>query len=145
MEGYKKSIVINHSVDKVFKSFIDFNKMEMPKFNKKNPTETEYKRVIKQMGNKKVEMITRVTKYEKDKTYEVTNMVDKDVYVSTFNFEIIDENSCRLTLFEKQYVGFIAKFFIKIFKGISSRKKLKKKLEKICTMIDEDINRKYKN
>lgn len=143
--GYKKSVVINHSLEKVFKSFIDLNKIEMPKFNKKNPTDTEYKRIIKQVGSKKVEMITKITKYEKDKIYEVTNIVDKDVYVSTFNFEKIDDNSCKLTLIEEQYIGKLAKILITIFKSISSKRKLKKKLEKISLMIDEDIKRKYKS
>lgn len=145
MDGYKKSIIINHSIEKVFKSFIDLNKKEMPKFNKKIPTETEYKRIIKQVGSKKVEMLTKITKYEKNKIYEVTNIMDKDVYKSTFEFESINENSCKITLVESQYIGVIAKILIKIFKGISSRVKLKKKLDKIKVAIEEDINRKYKN
>ncbi len=96
-------------------------------------------------GSKKVEMLTKITKYEKDKIYEVTNIVDKDVYVSTFNFEKIDENSCSLTLTEEQHIGKLAKLLIIIFKSISSKRKLKKKLERISSMIDEDIKRKYKN
>lgn len=145
MKGYKDSIIINHSIDKVFKSFIDLNRKEMPKFNKKNPIETEYKRIIKQLGNKKIEMITKITKYEKEKYYEVTNIVEKDVYVSSFVFDIIDENSCKLTLIEEQHIGMLSRIFMRVFKGISSKIKLKKKLKKISTMIDEDIKRKYKN
>ena len=67
--GYKRSIIVNHSIDKVFKAFIDLNKMELPKFNKNNPKETTYKKVIKQVRQKKIEMITQITEYEKNELY----------------------------------------------------------------------------
>ncbi|MBU5454418.1 SRPBCC family protein [Caproiciproducens sp. MSJ-32] len=140
MKGYSSKILIDYPIEKVFKVFIDINKREMPRFNKKNPTETSYSKVIKQVGKTKIEMITKVTGYEKDNLYEVTSTVDGDTYISRYEFKKINDDKTEITLTERQNTGLISKIYI-MFKGITAKNKLKRKLEKIKEGIEREISR----
>lgn len=140
MTSYKSNIEIDYPIEKVFKIFIDINKRELPRFNKKNPTETSYSRVIKQVGNTKIEMVTKITAFEKNKVYEVTSTVDKDTYISRYEFKKINDNKTEITLIERQDTSLISKIYI-TFKSFTAKKKLKTKLEKIKSGIEEEASR----
>lgn len=143
--GYKRSIIINYSIDKVFKSFIDLIKMELPKFNKNDPKSTTYKKVIRQVRKRKIEMLTEVTEYEKNELYEVTNTIENDKYTTRYEFKKLSEEETEILIFENQEASnivtkgslFLQKFFAK--------KRLKEKAEGLREYITNEIDRKYKN
>ena len=67
MSKYNINTIVNYPLERVFKVFVDLNKREIPKFNDKNPVGCSNKRTIKHVGKQKIEMVTTVTRYEKNK------------------------------------------------------------------------------
>jgi uncharacterized membrane protein len=144
MSDYTRSIVINKPIEKVFKVFIDLNKKQMPKFNDKNPTEVSYKKVIKNVGKQKIEMVTSITGYEKNKLYEVTNTINSDKYVSKYIFNKIDSDSTEIVLNEKQEMYAFSSAVALFFQKITAKKKLKAKMEGIKEALEEEIERRHR-
>ncbi|MBE6053134.1 MAG: DUF3284 domain-containing protein [Clostridium sartagoforme] len=141
MSQYKIKTIVNYPLERVFKVFIDLNKREIPKFNDKNPIGCSHKRTIKYVGKQKIEMITTVTGYEKNKIYEVTNSINEDKYISIYNFKQIDNNSTEVSLCEIQKVkAFTSKITILIGK-ISARKKLKNKMKNFKDVLEGELER----
>lgn len=143
--SYKRSIIINHSIDKVFKAFIDLNRMELPKFNKNNPKETTYKRVVKQVRQQKIEMITQITEYEKNELYEVTNTLENDKYITRYEFKKLSEEETEIVILESQEVSNILTRGSLLLQKISAKRKLKEKAEGLREYLTKEIDRKYKN
>ncbi|GAA0085270.1 hypothetical protein UT300007_17090 [Clostridium sp. CTA-7] len=141
MSDYTRSIVVNKPIERVFKVFIDLNKKQMPKFNDKNPTEVSYKKVIKNVGKQKIEMVTSITGYEKNKLYEVTNTINNDKYVSKYIFNEIDLDSTEIVLNEKQEIYAFSSAVALFFQKITARKKIKAKMEGIKEALEEEIER----
>jgi Domain of unknown function (DUF3284) len=141
MNTFSKNIDIDYPVEKIFNAFMDLNRREMPRFNKKNPTETEYSKIIRQVGKQQIRMLTRITAYEKNNLYEVTNSLQGDTYISRYEFKELNNGKTQVILTEKQDTGFLSKIFI-LFKSFYGRRKLKKKLESIKSLIEEEIARK---
>ena len=141
--GYKTSIIVNHSIDKVFKSFIDLNRMELPKFNKNNPKETTYKKVIKQVRNKKIEMLTEITEYEKNELYEVTNSIENDKYVTRYEFKELSEGKTEILIVENQDASNVVAKGSLLVQKFFAKKKLKEKSEGLRDYLTKEIDRKY--
>ncbi|MDI9216401.1 MULTISPECIES: DUF3284 domain-containing protein [Clostridium] len=141
MSNYNVGIKIDYPIERVFKVFIDLNKKEMPKFNDKNPTEVSYKKVIKQVGKQKIEMETRITGYEKNKLYEVTNSISNDKYISKYEFKEIDSNSTEILLSETQeMMGFTSSLTL-LFQKFNAKKKLKAKMQGIKAVLEQELER----
>ncbi len=85
-------------------------------------------------------MVTKITAFEKNKVYEVTSTVDKDTYISRYEFKKINDNKTEITLIERQDTSLISKIYI-TFKSFTAKKKLKTKLEKIKSGIEEEASR----
>lgn len=143
--GYKRSIIINYSIDKVFKTFIDLNKMELPKFNKNNPKETTYKKVIKQVRQKKIEMVTQISEYEKNELYEVTNTIENDKYTTRYEFKKLSEEETEILILESQEVSNVITMGSLLLQKISAKRKLKEKAEGLKEYLTNEIDRRYKN
>ncbi|KLE16182.1 DUF3284 domain-containing protein [Clostridium sp. C8] len=144
MSIYKGNIIINYPIEKVFKVFIDLNKQQIPKFNDKNPTEVSYKKVVKTVGKQKIEMVTTITGFEKDNLYEVTNTINKDKYVSRYEFKGIDSSSTEISLSESQEIYAFSSSLTLLFEKITAKKKMKNKLEGIRKALELEIKRRYK-
>lgn len=144
MSIYKRNIIINYPIEKVFKVFIDLNKQQIPKFNDKNPTEVSYKRVIKTVGKQKIEMITTVTGFEKNSLYEVTNAINKDKYISRYEFKEMDSSSTEILLSESQEMYAFSSSLTLLFGKITAKKKMKDKLDGIKEALELEIKRRYK-
>lgn len=144
MSIYKGNIIINYPIEKVFKVFIDLNKQQIPKFNDKNPTEVSYKKVVKTVGKQKIEMVTTITGFEKDNLYEVTNTINKDKYVSRYEFKGIDSSSTEISLSESQEIYAFSSSLTLLFEKITAKKKMKNKLEGIREALELEIKRRYK-
>ncbi|WP_300385015.1 DUF3284 domain-containing protein [Clostridium sp.] len=143
--GYKTSIIINHSIDKVFKAFIDLNKIELPKFNKSNPKETTYKKVVKQVRQRKIEMLTEITEYEKDELYEVTNTIEGDKYITRYEFKKVSEEETEILILEKQEASNIITKGSLLLQKLFAKKRLKEKSEGLREYLTREIDRRYKN
>lgn len=144
MSIYKGNIIINYPIEKVFKVFIYLNKQQIPKFNDKNPTEVSYKKVVKTVGKQKIEMVTTITGFEKDNLYEVTNTINKDKYVSRYEFKGIDSSSTEISLSESQEIYAFSSSLTLLFEKITAKKKMKNKLEGIREALELEIKRRYK-
>lgn len=141
MSNYNIKIVINQPLERTFKIFIDLNKKEIPKFNDKDPIGCSYKRTIKYVAKQKVEMVSTVTGYQKNKLYEVTNTINDDSYVSRYEFSNINHKTTEISLSEIQDVkGFTSSLTLLIEK-FSVKKKLKNKANNIKEVLESEIKR----
>ena len=141
MGQYNINITINYPLERVFKVFIDLNKREIPKFNDKNPVGCSNKRTIKYIAKQKIEMITTVTGYEKNKLYEVTNSINEDNYISKYLFNKIDDNSTEIQLNEIQDMHGFTSSLTLLFQKISAKKKLKEKANNLKEVLEKELER----
>lgn len=141
MGQYNINITINYPLERVFKVFIDLNKREIPKFNDKDPVGCSNKRTIKYVAKQKIEMITTVTGYEKNKLYEVTNSINEDNYISKYLFNKIDDNSTEIQLNEIQDMHGFTSSLTLLFQKISAKKKLKEKANNLKEVLEKELER----
>ncbi|MDV4152309.1 DUF3284 domain-containing protein [Clostridium sp. AL.422] len=141
MKQYNINTIVNYPLERVFKVFIDLNKREIPKFNDKNPVGCSNKRALKYVGKQKIEMVTTVTGYEKNKLYEVTNSINEDNYISKYIFTKIDDKSTEISLSEGQVVkGFTSQITI-LIQRFSVKKKLKNKINNLKEVLGKELER----
>ncbi len=141
MGQYNINVTINYPLARVFKVFIDLNKREIPKFNDKDPVGCSNKRTIKYVAKQKIEMITTVTGYEKNKLYEVTNSINEDNYISKYLFNKIDDNSTEIQLNEIQDMHGFTSSLTLLFQKISAKKKLKEKANNLKEVLEKELER----
>ncbi len=141
MSQYKIKTTVNYPIKRVFKVFIDLNKREIPKFNDKNPVGCSNKRTIKYVAKQKIEMVTTVTGYEKNKLYEVTNSIDKDMYISKYIFTEIDSNSTEISLSEIQDIKSFSSKLTVLIQKIGAKKKLKSKINNLKEILENELER----
>lgn len=141
MSSYNKSITINYPSERVFKVFIDLNKREIPKFNDKNPKGMSHTRTIKYMAKKKIEMTTTVTEYEKNKLYEVTNTIEKDNYVTRYEFIELSPSSTEIKITEAQNMNGFGSWLMLLLEKIKAKKKLNEKAEGIKKVLKAELER----
>lgn len=141
MGQYNINVTINYPLERVFKVFIDLNKREIPKFNDKDPVGCSNKRTIKYVAKQKIEMITTVTGYEKNKLYEVTNSINEDNYISKYLFNKIDDNSTEIQLNEIQDMHGFTSSLTLLFQKISAKKKLKEKANNLKEVLEKELER----
>ncbi len=141
MSNYEIKTTINYPIERVFKVFIDLNKREIPKFNDKNPVGCSNKRTIKYVAKQKIEMLTTVTGYEKNKLYEVTNSIDKDKYISKYTFSEIDDNSTEVSLKEVQDIKSFSSKITVLIQKIGAKKKMKEKINNLKEILEKELER----
>ena len=141
MGQYNINVTINYPLARVFKVFIDLNKREIPKFNDKDPVGCSNKRTIKYVAKQKIEMITTVTGYEKNKLYEVTNSINEDNYISKYLFNKIDDNSTEIQLNEIQDMHGFTSSLTLLFQKFSAKKKLKEKANNLKEVLEKELER----
>ncbi|MFU7514940.1 DUF3284 domain-containing protein [Clostridium sp. HCS.1] len=144
MSNYKIKTTVNYPIERVFKVFIDLNKREIPKFNDKNPVGCSNKRTIKYVAKQKIEMLTTVTGYEKNKLYEVTNSIDKDKYISKYTFSEIDSNSTEISLSEAQDIKSFSSKLTVLIQKIGAKKKMKEKINNLKEILEKELERRDK-
>lgn len=145
MSQYKIKTIVNYPIERVFKVFIDLNKREIPKFNDKNPVGCSNKKTLKYVAKQKIEMVTTVTGYEKNKLYEVTNSIDADKYISKFTFTEIDDNSTEISLSEIQDVKRFTSQITLLIEKITAKKKLKNKINNLKEILEKELERRDGN
>ena len=145
MSQYNIKTIVNYPIERVFKVFIDLNKREIPKFNDKNPVGCSNKKTLKYVAKQKIEMVTTVTGYEKNKLYEVTNSIDADKYISKFTFNEIDDNSTEISLSEIQDVKRFTSQITLLIEKITAKKKLKNKINNLKEILEKELERRDGN
>lgn len=141
MSKYNTKVIVNYPLERVFKVFIDLNKREIPKFNDKNPVGCSNKRTLKYVAKQKIEMVTTVTGYEKNKLYEVTNSINEDKYISKYNFIGIDDNSTEINLSEIQDIKHFSSMLTVLIQKIGAKKKLKNKINNLKEILEKELER----
>ncbi|MGL5151317.1 MAG: DUF3284 domain-containing protein [Clostridium sp.] len=160
--GFRNSTVINYPVEEVFKVFIKVAKRDFPKFNEKDPVGCSVSKQIGAYSTKSASVRIEITDYKKDELYQITTVRDKMVYVSTYHFEKVDDDSTELLLEETEdtpglfpglnsmlqnlcYKGRIRKRFAFFVQGLENEiESFREKVEKHSTpkedVIDEEVS-----
>ncbi|MDS0526175.1 DUF3284 domain-containing protein [Clostridium sp. SHJSY1] len=127
--GFSNSAIIKYPVEKVFNLFIRQAKREFPKFNESNPIGCS---ITKRVGAYSVQSATlkvEITDYKKNELYQITSTSPDRIYYSTYEFEIIDENSTRITLIEEdKSTGFFVWFNV-ILQNILFKNRIKRRFK----------------
>lgn len=100
--GFRNSTVVDYPIEEVFKTFIRTAKRDFPKFNENNPIGSA---VTKQVGTYSAKTGTlriEITDYKLNELYQITSVKDKMMYISTYQFEKVDENSTQIILEETE-------------------------------------------
>lgn len=139
MSKFKATKSFEYPIDEVFRGFLKITKREFPKFNENNPLGLKHKKVVKNNGSTKIELVMEVTNFEKNKVYEITSRVYKDVYISRYTFNSLNENSTSVTLEEEQYAkNFVSKIAL-VVQGFSGGSKTRSKINRMATGVNEEI------
>lgn len=98
--AFSNSVILNYPVEEVFKVFIRTAKRDFPKFNEQNPVGCKVKKKIGAYSVQSATVEIEITNYKVNKIYQIRTSSDKVVYLSTYEFGIIDDNTTRVTLIE---------------------------------------------
>lgn len=127
--AFSNSAIIKYPVEKVFSLFIRQAKREFPKFNESNPIGCS---VAKRVGAYSVQSATlkvEITDYKKNELYQITSTSPDRIYYSTYEFEIVDEKSTRITLIEEdKSTGFMVWFNV-ILQNILFKNRIKRRFK----------------
>lgn len=139
MSKIKATKTFDYSVEEVFNGFIKITKREFPKFNEKNPVGIKQSRVIKDNGSTQIKMNMEITKFEKNKVYEITSKIHSDIYISRYTFIKIDEEKSKVMLEEEQHTkNFISKVGV-MLQSFSGASKTKQKIARMEIGVKEEI------
>lgn len=139
MSKFKAIKNFKYPLDEVFRAFIKTTKKEMPRFNDKDAVGIKHSKVIKEKGAVKVKMIMEVTKFEKNKVYEVTSKIHEDIYISRYTFTEGENETTKVMLEEEQKPkNFIAKMGV-ILQSFTGRSKTKEKITRMEMGVTEEI------
>lgn len=98
--AFSNSVILNYPVEEVFKVFIRTAKRDFPKFNEQNPVGCKVKKKIGAYSVQSATVEIEITNYKVNEIYQIRTSSDKVVYLSTYEFGIIDDNTTRVTLIE---------------------------------------------
>lgn len=100
--GFRNSTVVDYPIEEVFKTFIRTAKRDFPKFNENNPIGSAVTKEVGTYSAKTGTLRIEITDYKLNELYQITSVRDKMMYISTYQFEKIDENSTQITLEETE-------------------------------------------
>ncbi|MBE6048625.1 MAG: DUF3284 domain-containing protein [Clostridium sp.] len=120
--AFSNSAVINYPVEKVFNVFIRTAKKDFPKFNESNPIGCKIVKKVGTYSAQSAKLEVEITNFKKNELYEIKSSSPSSIYTSKYTFEVVDENSTRITLVEDDVSrGFVPWFNVLIqnlvFKG----------------------------
>ncbi|MBU3134733.1 DUF3284 domain-containing protein [Clostridium gasigenes] len=139
MSKFKETKSFDYPIEDVFKGFIKITKREFPKFNEKNPIGIKHSRVVKDNGNRKLKMLMEITKFEKNKVYEITSKINNDRYISRYTFNKVNEDETTVMLQEEQHVKDFMSKIVVIIQSFLGTNKIKKKIARMSTGVTEEI------
>lgn len=143
--AFSNSVVLNYPVDEVFRVFIRTAKRDFPKFNENNPIGCK---VTKKIGAYSVQSATvqiEITDYKKNELYQIQSVGDRVVYTSTYEFEVFDENSTRLTLTEEDKKAGFFPWFNALIQNIAFKGRVKRRFALFAEGLERELeNHRFK-
>ena len=143
--AFLNSAVIKYPVEDVFYIFVKTAKRDFPKFNENNPVGCKVQKNVGTYSTNSTQMTIEITKYEKNKVYEIMSSGNGVKYYSTYEFEEVDESSTKITLTEyHEEKGFI-NFFNSKLQNLLFKKRVKKRFAFFIEGLQREIEKRREN
>lgn len=139
--GFRNSTVVDYPVEEVFKAFIRSAKRDFPKFNEKNPIGCS---VTKQVGTYSAKTGTlniEITDYKLNELYQITSVRDKMMYISTYQFERVDENSTQIILEETEETPGAFQLVNTIIQKVCFKGTVKRRFGVFVNSLEQEVER----
>lgn len=137
--GFINSTVVNYPVEEVFKVFIRVAKRDFPKFNEKDPVGCTVRKTVGAYSSKSAEVRIEITDYKKDELYQITTVRDKLIYVSTYRFKKIDDESTQIDLEEVENTPGLFPGLNTMLQNLVFKKRIRKRFEYFVTGLENEI------
>ena len=137
--AFSNSVVLNYPVDEVFKVFIRVAKRDFPKFNENNPIGCK---VIKNVGAysaKSAKLEVEITDFKKNEIYQITSKGSSAVYVSTYKFEELSDESTRVTLVEEDRKKGFFPWFNSIIQTIAFKGRVRRRFGIFAEGLEREV------
>ena len=137
--AFSNSVVLNYPVDEVFKVFIRVAKRDFPKFNENNPIGCK---VVKNAGAysaQSAKLEVEITGFKKNEIYQITSKGSSAVYISTYKFESLSEESTRVTLVEEDKKEGFFPWFNTIIQTIAFKGRVRRRFEMFAEGLEAEV------
>ena len=137
--GFSNSAELNYPVEEVFRLFIRTAKRDFPKFNETNPVGCKVNKKVGSYSANSSTMEIEITQFVKNELYQITSTNGNIKYISTYEFEVIDENKTRLTLVEEDEKPGIFPWFNTLVQSIIFKRRVRRRFIYFVERLGEEL------
>ena len=137
--AFSNSVVLNYPVEEVFRIFIRTAKRDFPNFNENNPVGCKVAKKVGAYSAQSATLEVEITGFKKDELYQITSTSSTVVYISTYEFEIVDENSTRITLTEEDKKPGFFPWFNTVIQNIAFKGRVKRRFIYFAESLEKEI------
>ena len=143
--AFSNSVELSYPVEEVFKLFIRTAKRDFPRFNEENPVGCKVNKKVGAYSAGATTMEVEITGFVKNELYQIVSTNGSVKYTSTYEFEVIDENTTRLTLVEEDEKPGIFPWFNTLVQSVLFKGRVRKRFIYFVERLEEELERYRKN
>lgn len=139
--AFSNSVELSYPVEEVFKLFIRTAKRDFPRFNEENPVGCKVNKKVGAYSAGATTMEVEITGFAKNELYQIVSTNGSVKYTSTYEFEVIDENTTRLTLIEEDEKPGIFPWFNTLVQSVLFKGRVRKRFIYFVERLEEELQR----
>lgn len=139
--AFSNSVELSYPVEEVFKLFIRTAKRDFPRFNEENPVGCKVNKKVGAYSAGATTMEVEITGFVKNELYQIVSTNGSVKYTSTYEFEVIDENTTRLTLIEEDEKPGIFPWFNTLVQSVLFKGRVRKRFIYFVERLEEELER----
>ena len=143
--AFVNSAVVNYPVEEVFRVFIRTAKRDFPKFNEENPIGCSVEKKVGAYSVNSAKLKVEILDYKKNELYKIVSSNDQTAYYSTYEFEVVDENSTRITLTELDEQKGLVTWVNRLVQTIAFKGRVKRRFIYFIETLEREIERMREN
>lgn len=143
--AFSNSVELSYPVEEVFKLFIRTAKRDFPRFNEENPVGCKVNKKVGAYSAGATTMEVEITGFVKNELYQIVSTNGSIKYTSTYEFEVIDENTTRLTLVEEDEKPGIFPWFNTLVQSVLFKGRVRKRFIYFVERLEEELERHRNN
>ena len=139
--AFSNSVELSYPVEEVFKLFIRTAKRDFPRFNEENPVGCKVNKKVGAYSAGATTMEVEITGFVKNELYQIVSTNGSVKYTSTYEFEVIDENTTRLILIEEDEKPGIFPWFNTLVQSVLFKGRVRKRFIYFVERLEEELER----
>ncbi|MGG7178554.1 DUF3284 domain-containing protein [Clostridium paraputrificum] len=137
--AFLNSVVLDYPVEEVFRIFIRTAKRDFPKFNENNPVGCKVSKKVGAYSAQSATLEVEITGFKKNELYQITSTSSSAIYISTYDFEVVDDNSTRITLTEEDKKPGFFPGFNTLIQNIAFKGRVKRRFAYFVDSLEKEI------